>query len=95
MPTSSSGLTTRCTPTTTPPPRSMSPCRGETAWHRDVSQPSSCMVQGGAGCMESLPNPGHGTEAELLTAPPQVPGARNHVPWQHVGNTEVHRLHQH
>lgn len=46
MPSSSSGLTTPCTPRTTPPPRSTSLCRGQTARHQDVSQPSSCMVQG-------------------------------------------------
>lgn len=34
-------------------------------------------------------------QAELLAALPQVPGARNNVPWQHLGDTEVHRLHQH
>lgn len=57
---SSSGLTMHCTPLTTPPPRSTSPCRGRTGGRQAASQPSLCMVRGGEwGVGDALPCPGH------------------------------------
>lgn len=75
MPTSSSKLTTSCTPMTTPLPQSTSLCRGQTVRHQDVLQPSSCMVQGGVRCMGlcCTQNMGQRLSSWLLCHRSQVP----------------------